>query len=156
MRITDYFTEEDVLEMEETRGNSKEEVLDQITDALVALGRLPSKEPFLSSLIEREALGTTAIGGGIAIPHARVRGLESPVMALFRFKRGIPFGALDSAPVYLIFLVLAPEEATEIHLRALARITSLLRDQKVKERLLEAPGSKEMYHLLREEDEEEG
>lgn len=156
MRITDYFTEEDVLDMEEAKENSKEGVLGQIIKALVALGKLPNKEPFLSALIERETLGTTAIGGGIAIPHARVKGLASPVMALFRFKRGVPFGALDSAPVYLIFLVLAPEEATEIYLRALARIASLLRDQKVKKRLLEAPGPEEMYHLLREEDEEEG
>ncbi len=155
MRVTDYFTEEDVLEIEGTRRNSKEEVIDLIIDALVARGRLPNKEPFLSALMEREALGTTAIGEGVAIPHARVRGLESPVVSLFRFKRGVPFGALDNTPVYLIFLVLAPEEATEIHLRALAQITSLLRDQKMKESLLAAPGPKEMYHLLREEDEGE-
>jgi len=156
MKITDYFTEKDVLEMEGAGGGSKEEILEQLVDTLVALEKLPSKEPYLSSLIEREALGTTAVGGGIAIPHARVRGLESPVMALFRFKKGIPFGALDSAPVYLVFLLLAPEEALELYLRILARIASILKNQKVKERLLEAPGPREMYHLLREEDEKQG
>ncbi len=143
------------MDIGEMKGVSKEEVLSRLLEPLVERERLPDKEPFLSALVERESLGTTAVGGGIAVPHARVKGLESPVLALFRSREGIPFGAVDNAPVHLIFLVLTPEEATEMHLRTLARVVSLLRDQDIRGRLLQASGSKEMYRVLLEEDEGE-
>ncbi|RLD96775.1 MAG: PTS sugar transporter subunit IIA [Aquificota bacterium] len=153
MRITDYFTEEDVLE--DIPGNTKEEILANLVDILVAKGKLPSREPYLTALIKREALGTTAVGEGIAIPHARVKNLDSLLIIAVRFKKGVGFGSLDNAPVYLLFLVLAPEESTEVHLRALARVVSLLKEKEIKEKLLNAQGPQEIYQILREEDEKE-
>jgi len=153
MRLTDYLTEENILE--DIPGSTKEEILTNLVDILVDKGKLPSKEPYLSALLEREALGTTAVGEGIAVPHARVEKLDSMVMAMVRFKRGIGFGALDNAPVHLLFLVLAPEESTETHLRALAKVVTLLKNREIKERLLKAPGPQEIYQILREEDEKE-
>ena len=153
MRITDYLTEEDILE--DIPGSTKVEILTNLIDALVAKGRLLSKEPYLSFLIHRESLGTTAVGEGIAVPHARVEGLDSLVMALVRFKKGIGFGSLDNTPVHLLFLVLAPEESTETYLRALAKVVSLLKNKEAKERLLAAQDPKEIYQVLREYDERE-
>ncbi len=153
MRITDYFTEEDILE--DIPGNTKEEILSNLVDTLVAKGKLPSREPYFTSLMKRETLGTTAVGDGIAIPHARVKDLDSLLIAVVRFKKGVGFGSLDNAPVYLLFLVLAPEESTEIHLRALARIVALLKEAEVKEKLLKAQSPQEIYQILREEDEKE-
>jgi len=153
MRITDYLTEEDILE--DIPGSTKEEILTNLVDILVAKGRLPSREPYLSSLLQREALGTTAVGEGIAVPHARVENLESLVMAMVRFKKGVGFGSLDNAPVHLLFLVLAPEESTETHLRALAKVVTVLKNRETREKLLQAPGPQEIYQILKEEDEKE-
>ncbi len=153
MRITDYLTEEDILE--DIPGSTKEEILTNLVDILVAKGRLPSREPYLSSLLQREALGTTAVGEGIAVPHARVENLESLVMAMVRFKKGVGFGSLDNAPVHLLFLVLAPEESTETHLRALAKVVTVLKNKETREKLLQASGPQEIYQILKEEDEKE-
>ena len=153
MRITDYLTEEDILE--DIPGNTKEEILGNLVDTLVAKGKLPSREPYLSSLIAREHLGTTAVGDGIAIPHARIKELDALVTALVRFKKGVGFGSLDNSPVHLLFLILAPEGSTETHLRAMAKAVSILKDQEIKEKLLKAQGPQEIYQILRQEDEKE-
>ncbi len=153
MRLTDYLTEEDILE--DIPGSTKEEILTNLVDALVAKGKLPSREPYLSSLLKREALGTTAVGDGIAVPHARVDNLDSLVMAMVRFKKGVGFGSLDNAPVHILFLVLAPQEATETHLRALAKVVTVLKDPETRKKILEAPTPQEVYQILREEDEKE-
>jgi PTS system nitrogen regulatory IIA component len=153
MKITDYLDRGDIFQ--DLPGGTKEEVFARLIDALVANGRLPSVEPYLTALFRREELGTTAVGGGIAIPHARVEELDRLVMAFARFKQGIGLGALDNAPIHLIFLVLAPEDATEAYMRALARIASILRDPDTKKKLLEASSTDEIYELLREQDAEE-
>ncbi len=150
MKITDHLNPEDILQ--DLPGGTKEEIFARLVDTLVARGKLPSAEPYLTALLKREALGTTAVGGGIAIPHARVKELNNLVMAFVRFKEGIGLGALDNAPVHLLFLVLAPEDATEAYMRTLARISSILRNAQTKKDLLEAADSKEMYEILREQD----
>lgn len=151
MKITSCLEEDSIFE--DLPGNTKEGIIASLVDALVAKGRLPSREPFFSAILKRESLGSTAVGDGVALPHARVMGLEEPVMALVRFKKGVGFGALDNSPVYLIFFILMPEEATELQLRILTKAAQLLRNPEVRSRMLEAKGPAGMFSILKEVDE---
>ena len=99
--------------------------------------RLDENE-ILNVLKEREQLGSTGIGGGVAIPHGKVRGLKRLLVVFARSKRGVPFDALDQRAVYAIFLLLAPESASTAYLKILARISRLLKDTNVFSTLINA------------------
>lgn len=102
----------------------------------------------LAALNQREKLGTTGIGEGIAIPHARVKQLAEMTGFFARLATPVEYDALDDAPVDLVFLLLAPEEANTVQLKALARIARLLRDPEVCARLRREPDSVAVYDLL--------
>lgn len=106
------------------------------------------EERVLESLAQRESLGTTGLGGGIALPHARIEGLEAPVACFARLARPVPFDAPDSAPVDLVFLFLAPEEPPTDLLRSLARIGALMRHRDVPERLRGADDPESIVRVL--------
>lgn len=99
-------------------------------------------------LSERERLGTTGIGNGIAIPHGKLRGLDRLVGIFARLERPIPFEAIDDQPVDLIFVLLAPTNAGADHLKALARISRLLRDRSMCEKLRGTDSADALYALL--------
>ena len=103
----------------------------------------------LAALEQREKLGTTGIGDGIAIPHARVEGLDRLTGFFIRLAAPIEYDALDDAPVDLVFLLVAPEAASTLQLKALARIARLLRDPELGARLRTEPAPEEVYELLR-------
>lgn len=112
--------------------------------------KLPQEE-ILEILSNREQLGSTAVGNGVAIPHGKVPGLEK-IAALFgRSKRGVDFQAHDEKLTHLFFVLLAPETAIGNHLQALARLSRLLKDEKIRERLVLCP-LEELYDLLISED----
>lgn len=106
-------------------------------------------------LMERERLGTTGVGGGIAIPHGRLANLPRPVGVFARLERPIDFQAIDEQPVDLIFLLLAPLSAGADHLKALARVSRLLRDKTVCEKLRGTDNADALYALLTEASEEQ-
>ena len=99
-------------------------------------------------LWERERLGTTGVGGGIAIPHGRVAGLEKVMGFFTRLTQPVNFKSIDDKPVDLIFLLLAPEAAGADHLQALATVSRFLRDAKLCEQLRKAKDAAAMYKLL--------
>lgn len=103
-------------------------------------------------LAEREKLGSTGIQDGIAIPHGKLPGLEEIVVACGRSQAGIDFGAHDEKPTHLFFVLLAPEFAAGGHLKALARLSRILKDARFRERLMAAKDSGEMYAAIAEED----
>jgi PTS system nitrogen regulatory IIA component len=103
----------------------------------------------LTAMEQRERLGTTGIGDGIAIPHARVAGLERLFGFFIRLATPIEYDALDDAPVDLVFLLLAPESASTLQLKALARIARLLRDPETGSRLRTLPVIADLHQLLR-------
>ncbi len=103
-------------------------------------------------LNERERLGSTAIGDGIAIPHGKIRGITQILGAFGRSTRGLDFDSLDGNPTHLFFLLIAPEESTSLHLKALARVSRLFKDGAFRQHLLEARDAGELYRLLKEED----
>ncbi|MBI5445185.1 MAG: PTS sugar transporter subunit IIA, partial [Deltaproteobacteria bacterium] len=104
-------------------------------------------------LLDREKLGSTGIGEGIAIPHGKLRELDRVVGVFGRSRPGVDFDSMDGAPVHLLFLLLAPEASASSHLKALARISRLLRDRSFREELLRTDSREDLYRLLLREDE---
>ena len=103
-------------------------------------------------LLERERLGTTGVGHGIAIPHGKLPGLERVHGVFARLERPIDFDAIDEQPVDLMFLLLAPEHAGADHLKALARVSRLLRDQSMCEKLRGSDSADAIYALLTQQE----
>lgn len=120
---------------------------DLATRAGVATGL--DQNLILAALEQREKLGTTGIGEGIAIPHARVPGLDRLIGFFIRLATPIEYDALDDAPVDLVFLLVAPEAASTLQLKALARIARMLRDPELGARLRTETAPEELYELLR-------
>lgn len=101
---------------------------------------------------EREALASTGVGSGVAIPHGRLAGLDRMEAALAIHTRGVPFDAVDGRPAHIFVAVLAPERRPSEHLKALARISRLLRDEQVRQRLLDVTAAPEAVSLIEAED----
>ena len=109
---------------------------------------LPDPHLIVSALIEREELSTTGIGGGIAVPHCKTPQAGKLVMAVGISKEGIEFQALDHNPVHLFFLLLAPIEAANSHLKALAKIARFAKDPKMMQQLLALDSQQEVFDFL--------
>jgi PTS system nitrogen regulatory IIA component len=103
-------------------------------------------------LEDREKLGSTGIGDGIAIPHGKLKRLKRLVASFGKSQRGIDFESIDGKPVHLFFLLMAPENTAGMHLKALARISRLLKDPKFRARLMDSKTTQEVYRVMQEED----
>ncbi len=134
------------------RAETKEGVLRELAEAVCR--RLPALAPdrLTAILMDREGLGSTGIGEGVAIPHGKVSGIDRLVAVFGRSPGGVQFASLDGKPARLFFLILAPENSAGIHLKALARISRLLKDPRFRGRLLAAEGVEGLSQVLREED----
>jgi len=129
------------------RASTKKQVLQELARrAATALGR--HERDIADAILQRERLGSTALGNGIAVPHARLAGLGRVVGVFARLERAVEFDAPDGQPVDLVFLLLAPEGAGADHLTALARVSRLLRDALVREKLRGTEGREALYALL--------
>lgn len=135
------------------RATSKREVIDELADAVTAAHPALAKPKVLTTLLDREKLGSTGVGEGIAIPHGKLAGLPGILLAFGRSTKGVHFDAIDSRPVHLLVVLLAPEENPGSHLKALARISRLLKDPPFRQRLLAAGSAEELLTLIRTEDE---
>lgn len=129
------------------RADTKQEILELLAARFAAVYELDAGE-VLERLEEREKLGSTGFGRGAAIPHARVPGVSRPVAALLRLKDPVDFAAADGMPVDLIFGLLSPENAGVAHLHALAAISRVVRDDRMRDSLLEARDADALYALL--------
>lgn len=131
---------------------SKDAVLDELAAKVVE--RHPGLEhgELLRILKERERLGSTGIGDGIAIPHGKLKQAKEPLLAFGRSLAGVDFNALDGRRVNLFFLLVAPEDAVGIHLKMLARISRILKDPAVRKGLMEAPDAAAICRIIREQD----
>ena len=109
-------------------------------------------EDVLGALVTRERLGSTGVGEGVAIPHAKIPGLRALVACFGRAPQGVPFDAIDYQPVRLIFVLLVPENSAGAHLKALARISRLLKNPDFRERLLHLPDRDALYQAFVQED----
>ena len=109
-----------------------------------------ARSQVFDSLFAREKLGSTGLGQGIAIPHGRIKGLKDAVGAMIRMREPIPFDAPDGQPVNLIFVLLVPERATDLHLQILSELAQMFSDQAFRDQLLKAGSADAMHQLIAE------
>jgi PTS system nitrogen regulatory IIA component len=150
MKITDILDPESIVP--DLQGSSKPAVLRELADRLAAQHSELRADNLTNILMERERLGSTAIGDGISIPHGKSRGVSKILGVFGRHRAGVDFESLDGSPTHLFFMLIAPEESTSLHLKALARVSRLLKDGAFRERLLKAPDAAEIFRLIKEED----
>ena len=127
--------------------SSKKRVFEQV-GLLFENNQQIARAQVFDSLFAREKLGSTGLGQGVAIPHGRIKGLKEALGALVRMKSGIPFDSPDGQPVALIFVLLVPDRATDVHLQILSELAQMFSDRAFRERLLAAPGAAELHQLI--------
>jgi PTS system nitrogen regulatory IIA component len=131
---------------------AKEDVLAELAGALSAAEPALESEGLLQVLKDREALQSTGIGEGVAIPHGKLNGLDRLVATFARSRAGVDFESIDGQPTHLFFLLVVPEQSGGQHLKALARISRFLRDASFRERLLGAEDLDAIFRWIEEED----
>jgi nitrogen PTS system EIIA component len=145
MTLSDLIAPEAVIPM--LKAKSKKLVLEDLALRAAKLEKLSGRDLF-EALLQRERLGSTGIGRGIAIPHCRLSGVRRLACVFARLDEAIPFDAVDGQPVDLLFLLLAPEDAGADHLKALARLSRLMRDPRLTTQLRAAKDQMSLYALL--------
>ncbi len=151
MKILNYFKEEWVIPSLE--GMDKRSILKELSGVLVKPCQVASAEEILQVLVEREKLGSTGIGEGIAIPHGRLKKLKTFFISFGRSIKGVDFDSIDHHPSQLFFLVMAPENSAVDNLKLLGRIVTLLKDPSFKKRLMGAQTREKLFQIISEEDE---
>jgi PTS system nitrogen regulatory IIA component len=152
MRILDILPKKAIVP--DLEGRTKKQVLEELIEAM--LREIPEldRDRLMAVLLERERLGSTGIGDGIAIPHGKIKDLDRLLLSFGKSSRGVDFESMDGKPVHLLFLLVAPENCTGIHLRALARIARMLKNAPVRKRLVSVNTQEEIYAVIQQEDED--
>lgn len=150
MKIMDFLNKDAV--SANLNASDKEGVIRELVDLLVKAEDIRNKEELIKALMTRESLGSTGIGQGIGIPHAKSHSVKNLVAAFGLSPKGVNFDSLDGEPVYIFFLLIAPEESAGPHLKALARISRMLKDKYFRELLRKAKDAKEILRVIQEED----
>jgi nitrogen PTS system EIIA component len=151
MKIMDYLNEEWVIP--NLQGTDKPSILKELSSVLVKPCQALSVEELLQVLLEREKLGSTGIGEGIAIPHGRLKKLRDFFICFGRSLNGVDFDSIDGKPTQLFFLVMAPENSAVENLKLLSRIVALLKESSFRKRLMDAHSQGELFQILAAEDE---
>lgn len=128
------------------KARCKREALQAMADRAAELINAPASE-IMSTLLEREQLGSTGVGDGVAIPHGKIEGLRAITGVLALLETPVSFDSLDDQPVDLIFLLLAPANATAAHLKALAKVSRLLRDSEARQTLRGADSAEALFAI---------
>ncbi len=131
---------------------NKEEAIEKFINSLEKTGTIKEPNALKDALLEREKLGTTGVGQGIAMPHARSSAIKDLTVAFFRSDKGIDFKAMDSEPVHLVFLLLAPVTAGGPYLKLLAKISRLLRGDDFRKSLMEAKDVSTVLQIIQDND----
>ena len=152
MKISDFLSKEAVCT--DLKSESKSEVISEMVSILVDGGIIEkkNKNKIVEGLLAREALGSTAIGSGIAIPHTKSDTVSQLIAALAISKKGINFDSLDGEPAHIFFLLIAPADSSGPHLKALARVSRLLKDKFVRDSLKNAKTIKDIMDIVSQED----
>jgi PTS system nitrogen regulatory IIA component len=132
-------------------GSDRPTALRGLADELARLGVVRDAEALFDKLWEREQLGSTGIGAGVAIPHCKLKGLERPVLAIGVLPEGIEYAAVDGMPVRVLFLLVSPNDSPAEHLQALAAISRWIKADRHVDKVLAATGRDEIYELLHRE-----
>ncbi len=150
MKIVDFLSVRTV--STNLKATDKEGIIKELVGLLSKAQSIKDKEKLVKSLLEREALGSTGIGQGVGIPHCKSESVKDLVAAFGISRKGADFDSLDGEPVYIFFLLIAPQDTTGPHLKALARISRLLKDRYFRDTLRAANEEKELFRIIKEED----
>jgi len=131
-------------------GSSKKDVIEHLLDRLERAGAVSDWQQTLGDLYAREQQGSTALGRGVAFPHAKTSGAVGPALAFGRCSAGLDFNSLDGKPVYLVFLFVVPRWRAGMHLRVLSALNRFLRDEGNRRQLMAAPEEAAIRQLLQE------
>jgi nitrogen PTS system EIIA component len=153
MKVSDFLDPRSIVP--ELVANNKMEVLEELCTKLEAQDSALDHDRMVGILLDRERLGSTGVGEGVAIPHGKMSDLERLVACFGRSTKGVEFEAVDKKPVHLFFLLFAPENSAGVHLKALAKISRLLKRPVLREELLSAEGIENIFGILTREDDEE-
>jgi len=153
MQIMEFLSKKAILT--DIKSTKKEDVIRELVDALINAGEIEkrSRNKLIEGLMNRESLGSTAIGQGIAIPHAKSDCVAKLVAAFGLSKKGVDFDSLDGEPAYIFFLLVAPQDSAGPHLKALARISRLLKDKYFRDSLRASTDDKSVIKIISGEDE---
>jgi PTS system nitrogen regulatory IIA component len=152
MRLSEIMGEGSVIP--DLKAREKRSVLEELAQTIVDQEPDLDKSALVKVLLDRERLGSTGIGDGVAIPHGKFNGLSQPMVSFGRSRKGLDFESMDGQPAFLFFLLVAPENSTSIHLKALARIAKILKSSSFRKALMEVPTKKELYQTIIQNDEE--
>ena len=150
MKITDMMKKEYIID--DLQAKSKKDVLGELAGVFQRGGIGIDREIVTSILLEREKLGSTGIGDGIAIPHGKLAGLNDLIISFGRSREGIDFDAMDSKRVHLFFLLIAPDNSASHYLKTLAKLSRMLKDGAFRKKLMTARTIDEIYEVVSEKD----
>ena len=151
MKILDVLQKETIIV--DLKAKDKKNTLEELAFPIANIAGVTCEE-IVKVLIERENLGSTGIGGGIGIPHGKLKNLDSLAMGFGRSRQGIDFDSMDGRPTHIFFLLVTPENSTGIHLKLLAHISRLLKNEVFNEKLLKANNEDDIYNIIKDVDEE--
>jgi PTS system nitrogen regulatory IIA component len=152
MKILDVLPKEAILA--DLKAVDKKGVLEELVVPVANISGI-NPEDLVKVLMERERLGSTGIGDGIGIPHGKVKDLDSLILGFGLSRKGVDFDSMDGLPAHIFFLLITPENSTGLHLKLLARISRILKNDPFKEKLRRATSPDEIYSIIKEEEEEE-
>jgi PTS system nitrogen regulatory IIA component len=142
----------DDLILEDLQAKDKTGVIREFCGLMKSRGRINSEDELFRALVDRESLGSTGIGGGVAIPHGKLDGITDMIVAFGRSSNGVDFQALDNKPVHLFFVLVTPQDKPGDHLKALARISRILKNTVLRDNLMQAREPQVLQRLILDED----
>ncbi len=152
MRLSEIIKENNIIP--ELKSKDKKGVLEELSQAIYQQDNSIDKNALVKVLMEREHLGTTGIGDGVAIPHGKLNGIDRPMISFGRSKEGLDFESMDGQPTYLFFLLVAPDNSSGVHLQVLAKIAKMLKSSTLRKKLMEAVSTKDLYQTIIQADED--
>lgn len=152
MKLSEILDEDSIVP--DLQAKDKKGVLEELAESITSHTPSLDKSSLVKVLLERERLGSTGIGDGVAIPHGKFYGVREPIISFGRSMEGLDFESMDGQPAYLFFLLVAPENSASVHLKALAKISKILKDSSFRKGLMEAPTKEALYQAIIQNDEE--
>lgn len=152
MKLSDILDEDNIIP--DLKAKDKKGALEELAEAILSHQPSLDRSSLVKVLLERERLGSTGIGDGVAIPHGKFPGVSQPMISFGRSLAGLDFDSMDGQPAFLFFLLVAPENSASVHLKALAKIAKILKNSAFRKVLMEAAGKHELYQTIIQNDEE--